>query len=479
MFRVLGEPSADDHYQYYPPSARMQYWGNDTLSHLQACGVSNELEQVHHLWWLSRTGNRHTLRQRFSVSNYTYEIATRVNTSETLLLDVREFRGPADLPSMGGTSFHATLEVLVPSGNGSTLLSLASCASRDLFDGRYSICCPLPLHYGCGPARLTVQVDFVNYEIFQHALPGTAPRRVTIHNTSWAARPEPCLAGQSSDNLLPTKPAAFRPPECAGNISELSLEGEWAKADGRLRWVHAGRRCVTPVPDRQRVAACMEGLDSVSIMGDSHVRMFFEWFVQYNMTTQAMLELDPGYGHFDTHGPANRNFFWSTVGTELARRLDEGPLFLVNQSTRPLTERDVMVLNTGQWNLLDNDITHFITVELPAVVGALEKLRADPMRQRQRIIWVSTYPMPPQYDGGFRSEYTAKAADDFVNPRLVELGVEVLYVLPVIRPRADESVGDHHWMGEFQWEDTYTSEVGAEISRMLTALICSNSDGKR
>ncbi len=403
MLRVLSppsstKPSVDDH---YPPSARVHYGESDTLSHLQACRASNELEQVHQLWWLSRTGYRHSLHRRFSVSDYTYEVATRVNTSEALLLDVREFRGPANLPSKGGTSFHATLEVVSPSGNGRTLLSLASCSTRDLFDGRYSICCPLPLHYGCGPARLIVQVDFVNFEIFQRALPGTAPRRTTIHNTTWAAQPELCPAGRLSGNaLLPTgkrrPPMAATPshiPECVGNLSQLSLEGEWAEAQGRLRWVHAGRGCVTPVPDRQRVAACMEGLDSVSIMGDSHLRMFYEWFLLYSIPTQEMLEL--GWGHHDTHGPANMNFYWSTVGAELARRLDEGPLFLANQSTRPLTERDVLVLDTGHWNLEDKDITPFITVGLPAVIVALEKLRADPMRQRQRILWVSTYPMPP------------------------------------------------------------------------------------
>lgn len=104
--------------------------------------------------------------------------------------------------------------------------------------------------------------------------------------------------------------------------------------------------------------------------------------------------------------------------------------------------------------------------------------RADPLKKDARIIWLTSFPMPPQNDGGFRNEFTAQAADNFMIPQLGQLGVEFLHVLPVVRPRAKESVDDHHWNPELSHEGQYQltmqqGQVGRELNRMLTKLICS------
>lgn len=108
---------------------------------------------------------------------------------------------------------------------------------------------------------------------------------------------------------------------------------------------------------------------------------------------------------------------------------------------------------------------------------AMHDDRADPLTKDARIIWLTSFPMPPQNDGGFRNGYTALAADGYMVPQLEPLGVEFLYSLPVIRPRARESVDDHHWNMEVSHEGQFelnfrAGQVGRELNRMLTRKIC-------
>ena len=85
--------------------------------------------------------------------------------------------------------------------------------------------------------------------------------------------------------------------------------------------------------------------------------------------------------------------------------------------------------------------------------------------------------MPPQHDGGFRNAYNAQAGDTYIVPKLEKLGVEIIHVLPPIKPRAAEAADDHHWGVEPTWEGEYpldygVGQVGAEIARMITRQIC-------
>ena len=79
---------------------------------------------------------------------------------------------------------------------------------------------------------------------------------------------------------------------------------------------------------------------------------------------------------------------------------------------------------------------------------------------------------PKTKTGTYRSEPTAAAADLFLSPHWARLRVEVLNVLPLLRPRAWQSVDDHHWLRDFMREGDYFGAVGVEIARMLTGLLC-------
>lgn len=214
------------------------------------------------------------------------------------------------------------------------------------------------------------------------------------------------------------------------------------------------------------------------------------------------------------------------------------------------TSRDVLIMDTSHWDLIDNDITSFVCLGLSPVIAAMEELRCvqtdtcingiphrnlcthththththnrqNPLTENLRIIWVASFPMPPQHDGTFRSVPTAAAADIFLAPHWARLGVEVcvcecvcvcvickyplilhvsfprfylvlffahseyihthihthihtqvLEVLPLLRPRVAEVADYHHWTSEYSREGDFKGEVGAEIARMLTGTLC-------
>ena len=85
--------------------------------------------------------------------------------------------------------------------------------------------------------------------------------------------------------------------------------------------------------------------------------------------------------------------------------------------------------------------------------------------------------MPPQNDGGYRSEFSAHFADSLLVPQLEQdFGVEVLRVGPLISPQIEESEDDHHYSLESDKEGTPLGNrggsVGREISRIMTQMIC-------
>lgn len=91
------------------------------------------------------------------------------------------------------------------------------------------------------------------------------------------------------------------------------------------------------------------------------------------------------------------------------------------------------------------------------------------------IIWVTTYPFPPQYYGDYRSEFSSMAADAFITPRMQALGIEILDLLPMILPRSKQSVDDHHYLADES--NNFQGSVGRAIGDMLTAVACSMIDG--
>jgi len=103
--------------------------------------------------------------------------------------------------------------------------------------------------------------------------------------------------------------------------------------------------------------------------------------------------------------------------------------------------------------------------------------RQDPLRKEARLIWITSHPMPPQYKSQYRNEYTASAGDGYLLPLLLPLGVEVLPLLPLIRPRMNETTDDHHYGRESAYEGDFPlshpiGQVGTEIFRILTRHIC-------
>jgi len=374
-----------------------------------ACPATNELDQVKHLWAMSKTKKslfpgRHGEQADFE--DYKFEVTTVKNTSKVVVLELHEYVlapkvGDDEPPSgvkkatkeiakaassssddemvwestIGGGVFHATWEVLAqgpPEKGGGRWISLSTCNPSDNFDGTYTICCRAPSVSSYGISRLTVYVDYLNFEPYL-ALPMGKPRGIPIHQVIWQ---QPSSTTKTA--LRPAAPPATTVvaplskqdwPDCTDDMVELANEGEWVEVDGAFRWVNPIKGCVTPVPKDSEVEECVHRLNSITFMGDSHLRQISKWFYGYlGITGLWFGEEDQTVLH------PKVKFLWNTVGAKLALRITRD-LRNSTKGAKPMTDRDVVIMNTAHWDLWSLEVTNFINSSLPMVVEAVQKLR--------------------------------------------------------------------------------------------------------
>jgi hypothetical protein len=158
---------------------------------------------------------------------------------------------------------------------------------------------------------------------------------------------------------------------CTSNYSDLSLEGEWAYANHRLRWVSPSRRCITPRLTSESAATCLDRIESLHIIGDSHLRGFTKYLLQ----AADLAPVDngtPQWGHFDTVINSNLAYHWSTTSKRLSKRLEEVyPYWTASK----LNASNVLIMNSGAWDLFSADMTTVVQTWVPDLINSLTELR--------------------------------------------------------------------------------------------------------
>lgn len=126
-----------------------------------------------------------------------------------------------------------------------------------------------------GISRLLIHVYYTNMAPFKSPAPGM-PLRTMIWSHTWGGGPGGIVTDRNK--LLRDL------PDCHTNLTHLFWEGEWAYVskssshDPMLRWIDAKHGCVTPIIPNEEVVDCVKkDLDSLTIMGDSHIRMYSKW----------------------------------------------------------------------------------------------------------------------------------------------------------------------------------------------------------
>ena len=129
---------------------------------------------------------------------------------------------------------------------------------------------------------------------------------------------------------------------------------------------------------------------------------------------------------------------------------------------------DVIVMNNGAWDLWMGGVTNYLNETVPDILATIKRLREDPVWSKARMIYVTNFPYPIHYTHmGLRSDYASHATDQYMVPRLLDMGVEVLDLLPMTNSRSRDSVDDHHWLNE-----EGQGEVGHEFACLLLHLMC-------
>lgn len=248
-------------------------------------------------------------------------------------------------------------------------LSKTACTVTDHFTGQYTICCRPPAHAAYGISKLTIMADFINYEPYQSIKRGK-PRQLPILSTRWMGREASKALAQTSELEGPLPSPLRGWPACPGGMSQLSLQGEWMAMGGAYRWADPSRQCVTPVLTKDEVLACYTTeIDSLTLMGDSHLRQMANWFYGYFGVYQIK------QGEIDSAYVPKVRFLWTTTGLNLAQRLQYSFYNTTLFMGRPLTQKDILVLDTAHWDLWETEVTPFTQVALPHVVYTLQKMR--------------------------------------------------------------------------------------------------------
>lgn len=200
------------------------------------------------------------------------------------------------------------------------------------------------------------------------------PRREVVFESIW----RPLEKVQRPISWLSSKDVShYRGPSspCQEDISSLTLHGQWASINGTLRWVSPDHHCVPPILTEEDVSTCIDQLDSLTILGDSHLRHFSKWLLGYKGVERSKLHYIWG----DAAGIVpGIQFLWNSYTFQLANRTDHDlyPSGEEGRSGTSLTNKDVVIMNTCHWDLRRWDIGHiFANHTLPAVVSSLERLR--------------------------------------------------------------------------------------------------------
>lgn len=85
-----------------------------------------------------------------------------------------------------------------------------------------------------------------------------------------------------------------------------------------------------------------------------------------------------GYG-WEDGGVSKVRFLWNADGLSLAKRIRED-LNATSPSDerrkKPLTKRDVLVLETGHWDLMERNVSYFVNTSLSTILDAIGGLRS-------------------------------------------------------------------------------------------------------
>lgn len=357
-----------------PPARSISFHSTNDNEPPLSCPYSNSLEQMNFVSNLIKAGKALKVK---SDEEPRYKVKVHRNDSAGIQLMLYES------PSVfGGSLFHVEWAVYDPrispyvhekecrekEGFPRRIYSITTCTVQDRFNGSYSICCPKPKHSTYGCHKLNIVRYYQNFHIYRGA---TEPSNTTVFSKRWCPKG---LAAPPASWMEEVLSRRNFPPCSFDNLSQLSSEGQWLRLDGKLEWVSSTMDCVAPNVDGYPIQSCFNNLNSLTIMGDSHMRIYSKYFLSKLYSEDSLRPQLWNITYQDFYMGEKFRFLWCC--DDLAGRLTDTFLKTDNhQSVRNMTKKDVLIIETGSWGLSSYPVIYYVRRTIPRIVDVLTQIR--------------------------------------------------------------------------------------------------------
>ena len=345
--------------------------------------------------------------------------------------------------SLGGSCFRVEAHGLEP-----TL-----CISEDHFNGTYFISCPL--FTAC--VNITVQLEFINFDAYSVAC--LAPLDVAIFDTQW------CPMEEHRTKRNPCDHSRQQHDSFSG--------GRWRHyRNYPFQWFEHGRQI--PTWSEKDTLRCLKSLNSVHLIGDSHLRFIQDYLLDIKTGRPPVREqMWASFNKSDIY------LWWADFSPSAAkqlRTLQTSQFLKVN-----ITKRDVVIFSTGAWDMLANGMAQFFESFKMSVIPQLRQFSRDPMWSRATLVYVTSSPFPPHRDmvkrRGYRNDFSLAAINHWVRLKMREMNITVVDAFDIIQLRSDENVCRGHYICYENTDDIGLKKQGSVGFKVVDALlenICSS-----
>lgn len=360
---------------------------------------------------------------------------SRINQS-LVVLEINEFvnhtRGD------GGSSFLVT----------SQSTSLQACSYRDNFRGKYTVYCQF--HGNC--TFITIKLTYIQFLAFTGNDLNLA-KLFPLLQTLWERRI--CLYTNHSTTTEQNMEILL----CNSSYLKYKIHdqppyGYWYLRDKPVKWISQG--CIlSPIINRQAACLCLKSkYKTIYALGASHLRNIAYYFMELCQNLPYSGKL----GNAKTHNNlkvSNIHFKWLNYANNLSEFFNN-----ISQDTSTVHHNDVILFQTGAWDLAYSGFDNFSKIIVPELISAVSDfLKSNSTWKQARLMWYNIIAYPDMSSQGrmFRNNHIIAALNWNMTENFRKLGVEIIDTFSLTFPWSVGHVCNMHYF----CRESATNYIGA------------------
>ena len=367
----------------------------------------------------------------------------KVYENEGVFLSIKERHDGNGKPS-GGSSFRIT---------STTSVTRQMCSHVDMFDGTYVVWCPLSRESEC--SNLSVSLDFFNFTAYtgHHKPLRDVKWRQTICRHQQLQCSDNGHVGETGKTLL--RHTDLDDLQCETvRRNAVTWQRRNDRWQARLSWQR------NDVFEMNQTALCerLKRFGRVIFVGASHMR-----YKSDHMVIQCFaMPRDVGRKH-ESMAVGNVEY----IRVLYAKEFTSIPHEL---SKRNLTKRDLVLVQTGAYDMFKYGLQKTLTLAVPVFSRALREIRDLSRKRGFRVVFVtsSSYPRnDTRTVRGSRNNFALAAFNGSMNKEMVDIGVEIFDEFSAFLTHEEEAICGSHYLcrtiGDLKHVSGELGKTAAEI----------------